>query len=528
MARQVELEAVITAKDNASRTIRGVNKNLDHFGINARSFARTFDTAVKGSLLGATAAVAGIGTAAINTAINFEKSAVAFEVMLGSAKKAGSMMKDVMKFAEKTPFDLPQVVKGAENLLAFGVAQEDVIERFRMIGDVALGDKNKLATLLRMFGKIKAKGTAELEELNMAMDAGVPILKELREHFKVGRTELFKMIRAGEVTFQDMVEVFEKMTSKGGDFYQGMEKQSKTLGGVLSNLRDKATRALLAVAGVEIGDKGAEIKKGGLFDRFKKSAEGALKYIEDNQDVIKNWLEKVGQAAATYIPIAIEWIKKIWQWAVKVVNFFRSHWGKILLGIIGVVVAAIAAAGGSITGWLTLIIGTVYFVVKAFQALSALTKDIFQLIKLYIKGDILEIRLMFIKIKKAALRIWDGLVGKVRGVWNTITKTIRDKVDVIKSIVSGMWSSIKSSLPSPVQHILTGMGFQSGGIVPRTGLAMVHQGEKVIPKGAHAGPTDGGVTINVYGNVNASNEESIKNFGRTVARQFKLSQMGAA
>lgn len=75
----------------------------------------------------------------------------------------------------------------------------------------------------------------------MIAEAGVPIHTELAKSMGFGKdqmTAFFKKVSSGTVSTEQLVKVFEQMTSKGGLFFGGMIRSSKTFNGVMSNMND--------------------------------------------------------------------------------------------------------------------------------------------------------------------------------------------------------------------------------------------------------------------------------------------------
>ena len=62
----------------------------------------------------------GIGKAALQGAAELEKNKIAFETMLGSGKKAATLMDDIQTMAAKTPLETESIVNSAKQLIAFG------------------------------------------------------------------------------------------------------------------------------------------------------------------------------------------------------------------------------------------------------------------------------------------------------------------------------------------------------------------------------------------------------------------------
>ncbi|HUU99484.1 MAG TPA: tape measure protein, partial [Bacteroidales bacterium] len=182
--------------------------------------------------------IVGIGTAALISAGKMEKHRIAFETMLRSADKAEGLLKDIEKFSAATPFQLPNLVEGTKRLIAFGTESKDVIDKMRMLGNAAQGDQEILDRLTLAYGKLQAKGRATLEELNMFTEAGVPILQALADTLEVTTEELFDMISQGKVSFDDVDKALRSLTTGSGQFAGMIEKQSKSLLGLFSTVKD--------------------------------------------------------------------------------------------------------------------------------------------------------------------------------------------------------------------------------------------------------------------------------------------------
>lgn len=197
-----------------------------------------FKKAMKFAIGGAVAGLAAIGIGAVKAASDMEMLTTQFEVMLGSSEKANEMMKELKTFAATTPFAIKDLAQGTQTLLSFGVAQGDVINRMRMLGDAAGGNREKLNGLILAYGKVQTKGKASMEEINMIAERGVPIIGTLTKQLGVSEQEFFKLVSAGKIGRAEITNAFKSMTSEGGIFFKGMEKQSLTLAGLVSTMKD--------------------------------------------------------------------------------------------------------------------------------------------------------------------------------------------------------------------------------------------------------------------------------------------------
>jgi uncharacterized phage infection (PIP) family protein YhgE len=87
-----------------------------------------------------------------------------------------------------------------------------------------------------------------------------------------------EMISEGKVSAEQVEQALSGMTTKGGLFFEGMERQSKTFNGVMSNVRDNFGKFVREIVG--ISDQG-DIREGSLFASLKVGAEGLLRALEE-------------------------------------------------------------------------------------------------------------------------------------------------------------------------------------------------------------------------------------------------------
>jgi tape measure domain-containing protein len=213
--------------------------------------------------------------------------------MLGSADKAKSLLMQISSFAAATPFELPQVVEGGKNLLAFGVSMDQIIPTFTMLGNIAAGvGTDKLPGLINVFGQVKAAGRLMSQDLLQFTSAGVPVIDLLAQHYGITSDKVKDLVATGKVGFDDLNASLSLLGGPSGKWGDLMEKQSKSLNGTLSNVQDNLGRILRQAVG--IGPDG-DIRQGSLFDFVTKGATGLMNGLSKLQpfiDKIANFFEK--------------------------------------------------------------------------------------------------------------------------------------------------------------------------------------------------------------------------------------------
>lgn len=304
------LEVVINAKDNASNTIEGIGSSFR--SMNAKMLA--------GSAI-ITGALGLVSKSMVQVGIDMESARTSFTTFLGSGEKAGKLLKQLSDFAVKTPFDLPQVVDGTKRLLAYGIQAEDIIPTFKMLGDLSSGNREKLNQLTLAYGQVRAATKLTGAELRQFTEAGIPLLEQLGK--QSGRTagEVKEAMENGAViSFEEVQKALSSMTEEGGMFFNNMEDQSKTLGGVLSNTRDEFVRFSLSVLGFT---EEGEIRQGSVFYYLKQGAEQFLGILQTIRPDVQNFFDSflsntpavIGALAAItaiMIPLAASVIAATW------------------------------------------------------------------------------------------------------------------------------------------------------------------------------------------------------------------------
>lgn len=161
-----------------------------------------------------------------------------FKVMLGDEQLAAEKLEEIRKMAASTPFTLSDLTEGTQTLLQFGIAADDTTNVLQMLGDISLGNADKMQTLVRAYGKMSSAQKVTLENVNMMIDAGFNPLNQICEATGESMADLYKRISDGKVGFEELQAAVEAATSEGGQFYNGMLEASQTFRGRLSTLQD--------------------------------------------------------------------------------------------------------------------------------------------------------------------------------------------------------------------------------------------------------------------------------------------------
>lgn len=218
----------------------------------------------------------------VNVRGEFQQIGIALGTILQSKAKGDALMSQLVQTAMITPFRLLDISQGAKQLIAYGIAAEDVNDTLKRLGNIASGLSLPLERLTYLYGTTFTQGRLYGRDLMQFTTSGIPLLQGLAKEFGVTTDEVYKLVEEGKIGFPEVKKVIEDLTNSGGKFYNLMEQQSKTLTGRISNLQDAFDLML---------------------NKIGQSSEGVLNSgIDAAQYLVANY-ETVGKSIAALIAV---------------------------------------------------------------------------------------------------------------------------------------------------------------------------------------------------------------------------------
>lgn len=174
----------------------------------------------------------------VQTRGEFQQLEIAFGTMLKSDSKAKQLMDELVVTAAKTPFDLQGIANSAKQMMAYGSTVDTVVDELVMLGNVASGVGAPLGEIAYLYGTLRTQGRAYAMDIRQFAGRGIPIYEELAKILGVNKDQVAALVTEGKVGFAEVEKVFQNLTNSTGMYYNLMEKQSKSLTGMISNLED--------------------------------------------------------------------------------------------------------------------------------------------------------------------------------------------------------------------------------------------------------------------------------------------------
>lgn len=174
----------------------------------------------------------------------FELSQRSLESILQNKPKADEIFNKTVELAVKSPFRIKDLVDYTRQLSAYRIESDKLYDTTKRLADVSAGLGVDMGRLILAYGQVKAAAYLRGSEVRQFTEAGINMYGELQQYFKEVKGEAYTtaqivdMISKRKVTFEDVEAIFQRMTDKGGTFYNMQEIQAETLQGKISNLKD--------------------------------------------------------------------------------------------------------------------------------------------------------------------------------------------------------------------------------------------------------------------------------------------------
>lgn len=439
------------------------------------------DAAVKAAKIAAgaiatiTVAFGTLATIAVKYNADMEQYQTSFEVMLGSQEKAVEMVNKLKETAAKTPFEMTDLASVTQLLLNYGFTADEVSDKMLMLGDIAQGDAQKMERVATAYGQMSSAGKVSLEDIKQMIEAGFNPLQEISESTGESMESLYDRISKGTISVDEITASMERSTQEGGKYYQSMEKQSKTLSGQLSTLKDTINNALgeafMSISDV-LGDDvipkitelastyipvlGTVIEQ--ILPHIMQAAEEALPMVLDLVDMLVPMIQEfaetagplLGEALSTTLPIILmaaqEILPKLYEMLKKVSEseLFGESFTNTLTALVDIFSASFDFIYSIVSAVLALLEGDMYAWsvnnVEAVKNFGEIIKNIF-----------LVLWETVLKFFAAALEnIWLLLWGWVVSTGEKIKNKISEILETVKTTISTKFTQIKNAIKEKI------------------------------------------------------------------------------
>lgn len=210
----------------------------------------------------------------------FELQQRSLEAILQNKAQADQIFNKTVQLAVKSPFQIKELVTFTKQLAAYRIESDKLYDTTKRLADVSAGLGVDMGRLILAYGQVKAAAYLRGTEVRQFTEAGINLYGELQRYFEEVKGEAYTtaqivdMISKRKVTFEDIENIFKRLTDSGGLFYNMQEIQAETLQGKISNLKDSIDVMLNS-----IGKANEDTLKGSI---------DAVKVLIDNWETVVN------------------------------------------------------------------------------------------------------------------------------------------------------------------------------------------------------------------------------------------------
>ena len=231
----------------------------------------------------------------------FELQQRSLQAILQNKSQADQIFNKTVQLAVKSPFQIKELVTFTKQLAAYRIESDKLYDTTKRLADVSAGLGVDMGRLILAYGQVKAAAYLRGTEVRQFTEAGINLYGELQRYFEEVKGEAYTtaqivdMISKRKVTFEDIENIFKRLTDSGGLFYNMQEIQAETLQGKISNLKDSIDVMLNS-----IGKANEDTLKGSI---------DAVKVLIDNWETVVNIAKAFAPIIASMAITA--WTKKI-------------------------------------------------------------------------------------------------------------------------------------------------------------------------------------------------------------------------
>ncbi|WP_334313768.1 phage tail tape measure protein [Bacillus sp. BP-3] len=401
------LQSATSQMNENSRSVDNVRNHYQEAGRQIENTANKFDKFKSAgmALAGVGVGIAGALGMGVKAAADQESQLAAMETAFqGNTKAAQEYIKWAQEFGKTTPFEAKDVVDATIKLKAYGLDAKNVLTP---IGNMAAGMGKGLDQA------IEAVADAQTGELERLKEFGITKQMLIDKATQMGKGEIVNA--QGQI--KDMKSLNDALFAIMDErFKGGMDRQSKTLKGQVSALKDTMTQ-------------------------FAQSIGNALmpviKPLTEFLQTLADKFNSLSPSAKTFIAVS---------GAIAAAIALISAPILLLIGFIPQIVAGFAMIAPVITGAFAAIFSPIGLLIAAIVGLGIIIYKNWDTIKSVTINT-------WNTISQFLVNLWNGVVSKASDIWGSVVEVTMNVWNGIKEFFANLWNGIVEMFTSTVNGI---------------------------------------------------------------------------
>lgn len=535
---QVKLDS-----SSAEKSVSNLSKKTDNL-------SSKFTKVGKIMTVGVTTPLTALATAGVKYNATMETYLANLTTLLGgNQQEAQKLLNTLKEMAATTPYETTDLVKATQKMMAFGISANDSLNYLQMLGDISMGDANKMDSLTLAFSQMGASGRASMEDINQMIDTGFNPLTIISQKTGESMADLRDRVSAGKVSFQEIADAMKSATSEGGIYFGSMDKASQTTAGKISTLKDDFNSALGSITESLLPFVTSAVEK------FSQLAKWFGNLDNDGKKMVLIFagiLASIGP-----ISFAIGKLIKVGTGISKIVSVIKS-WNLVTKAMTAAQWLLNAAMNANpIALIVTAIVGLIAIIVLLWTKCEWFREGVMTIITTIwnaIQSTMDFIISIFTTVFNFIWGIISGVINSIISAFQKVANVVKSVFTSVKNAISSLFSGVANILKAPINGLITlvnkvikglnkikmpdwvpaigGKGINiplipklatGTNYIAREGLAYLHEGEAVVPKKYN--PALGGNTGATYVTVVA--DMDVNKFGKAFVNNVKTFSGGA-
>ena len=199
-----------------------------------------------------------------------EMQRLSIGAILQNQAQANELFNRIKALATQSPFGVVELDQMTKQLTAYGFKYNELFDMTKRLADISAATGTGVDRLALALGHVRSEAALSGYTLRQFAMGNIPLLQKLSEKLGKSTEEIRKMVRAKQISYDDVVGVLKDLTDEGGMFHNMQEVISQSVKAKFKNVKD----AMDIMYG--------EMAEGDIGDALKEVAEVLM-------DVTKNW-----------------------------------------------------------------------------------------------------------------------------------------------------------------------------------------------------------------------------------------------
>ena len=393
----------------------------------------------------------------VGSSLEFEQSQANMRTLMnGNAEAADALLSKIRSYGKSTVYDTSGLVNAQKTMMAFGLEADTAFKSLQHIGDIALGDSQKMQSLALAFAQSQSTGKLMGQDLMQMINAGFNPLEVISQRTGKSIATLKDEMSKGAISAQMVAQAFQWATEEGGRFYQGAETAAQTVSGRIAKMRDTVDEWKLSLFEATGGLTAYVAEVGKMIAQFAPLGPLVGKTFD--------WMRIAGVKAFTELKIGGHTL----QVRLRAISIAAVQSGGMLklMGHMGQAACrqiSVAIMNIPIIGWIAAIIAVVIAVIAAIvKGIKTLWEKCY------------EFRVVIFTIWEAIKAIFTWIVDGLKSLWAGFQENIIDPIWGFITSIAGwinehilqpVWNAIlnvvnwiKQHLVEPIKNAFASIG----------------------------------------------------------------------